>query len=72
MTELNFEREVLDRLVRLEVLLANDLDNLGDSRDDHEKRLRSLERWRYAIPASLGAGFISFVTGIVVIITGSR
>lgn len=72
MAELNFEREVLDRLVKLETLLANDLNNLASSRSDHEKRLRSLEQWRYAIPASLGTGFISLITGIVVILTSTN
>lgn len=32
---------------------------------DHEARLRGLERWRYAIPASVFVGFGSAIVALV-------
>lgn len=48
------ERQILDRLTTIEVMLKGAL----QSRDDHETRLRSLEAWRWkttGIGAAIGA-----------------
>lgn len=39
------------------------VDVLVESRDDHEQRIRSNERWRLAIPGSVIAGLLA-VLGI--------
>lgn len=52
-----------ERLVRIETKI--DLYIL-DGIKDHEMRLRQLERWRYAIPASILTALASAVTTIVV------
>lgn len=40
------------RLARIEVKLDMMIERLNEVRTDHEARLRTLERWKYAIPAS--------------------
>lgn len=32
---------------------------------DVEQRVRSIERWKYAMPASIGAGIVSIIQGIL-------
>lgn len=58
------EMIIIDRLARIEVKLDEALQGY----QDHEIRLRSLERWKYALPASLfialasaGATIVQFV-----------
>jgi endonuclease V-like protein UPF0215 family len=48
---------VRDHLERIE-------EKLDKAVDDHEQRIRILERWKYALPASVITGLVS---GIIVI-----
>lgn len=53
---------VAERLARIEATLEGirrDRDEMQKERDDHETRIRSLERWRYMLPSSLIAAVIS-------------
>lgn len=53
---------VAERLARIEATLEGirrDRDEMQKERDDHETRLRSLERWRYMLPSSLLAAVVS-------------
>lgn len=53
---------VIERLARIETALESirrDRDEMQKDRDDHETRLRSLERWRYMLPSSLVAALVS-------------
>lgn len=53
---------VAERLARIEVALEGirrDRDEMQKERDDHETRIRGLERWRYMLPSSLFAAVIS-------------
>jgi hypothetical protein len=52
-----------ERLVRIETKL--DLYIINNIQD-HETRVRQLERWKYAIPASMLTAVASAVTTIVV------
>lgn len=52
-----------------QALTRKDVEELKHSRNDHESRLRSLEKWRYALPitsvcaaiASLGAVIVAWI-----------
>lgn len=47
---------IAERLARIETTLEGirrDRDEMAKGRDDHESRIRSLERWRYMLPSSL-------------------
>lgn len=58
---------VAERLARIEVTLdgiRRDRDEIQKERDDHESRIRGLEKWRYMLPSSLFAAVIS--TGVTV------
>lgn len=53
---------VAERLARIEATLESirrDRDEMMKDRDDHESRLRGLERWKYMLPSSLVAATIS-------------
>lgn len=53
---------VAERLARIEATLEGirrDRDEMQKERDDHETRIRSLERWRYMLPSSLIAALAS-------------
>lgn len=53
---------VAERLARIETTLRNirdDRDADMKQREDHEKRIRGLERWRYMLPSSLVTALIS-------------
>jgi hypothetical protein len=47
---------VIERLARIETALEGirrDRDEMQKETDDHETRIRGLERWRYMLPSSL-------------------
>jgi ribosomal 50S subunit-associated protein YjgA (DUF615 family) len=53
---------VIERLTRIETTLEGirrDRDEMKKDTDDHEGRLRALERWRYMLPSSLVTAAIS-------------
>lgn len=53
---------VAERLARIEATLESirrDRDEMQKERDDHESRIRMLERWRYMLPSSLLTAVIS-------------
>lgn len=53
---------VAERLARIETKLesiSRDRDEMRKDRDDHESRIRGLERWRYMLPASLIGAVVS-------------
>ena len=53
---------VAERLARIEATLESirrDRDEMQKERDDHEARLRALERWKYMLPSSLITAVIS-------------
>lgn len=55
-------REIYDELVamREEVRTSTQsLQGVADTLADHEQRIRSVERWKYSIPAALAASVIS-------------
>ncbi|OII61225.1 hypothetical protein BJP40_06775 [Streptomyces sp. CC53] len=61
---MNNEVEVASRLARIEARL-DELVRLNQSRgEDHEQRIRTLERWRYAIPPTVVAAVISALVAI--------
>jgi hypothetical protein len=47
------EASMLERLIRIEVLLQIDTASLAKQLADHETRLRAQERWSYAAPIAL-------------------
>lgn len=51
---------VVDRLARIEVKL----DEIRHDRADHESRIRTLERWKYALPATFLTAVISALVTI--------
>ena len=65
-------REIYDRLVSLEVKVDR-LAGLADLsipeslkvHNDYESRLRSLEKWRYGIPAGILIGIFALVEALV-------
>jgi hypothetical protein len=53
---------VIERLTRIETTLEGirrDRDEMKKESDDHEGRLRALERWKYMLPSSLVTAAIS-------------
>lgn len=44
---------VLERLIRIEVLLETKFSEVQNKLTDHEERIRKGEQWRYAAPISL-------------------
>jgi hypothetical protein len=53
---------VAERLARIEATLESirrDRDEMQRDRDDHENRLRGLERWKYMLPSSLVTALIA-------------
>jgi len=67
-------REIYDQIVGL----RDDVRSLVQSNaevskelDDHETRLRSVERWKYAVPATLIVSLASAGTTIIKAIGGS-
>ena len=53
---------VAERLARIETHLESirrDRDEMQKEREDHESRIRGLERWRYMLPSSLVTAVIS-------------
>lgn len=53
---------VIERLARIETTLESirrDRDEMLKDRDDHEERLRKLERWKYMLPSTLVTAVIS-------------
>jgi hypothetical protein len=53
---------VAERLARIEATLESirrDRDEMQKERDDHEGRLRALERWKYMLPSSLVTAVVS-------------
>jgi hypothetical protein len=53
---------VAERLARIEATLESirrDRDEMQRDRDDHETRIRGLERWKYMLPSSLIAAVAS-------------
>lgn len=54
------------RLARIETKLDTIVQHLMD---DHEARLRSLEKWRYALPPTLVLAVASIVISIAAVFT---
>lgn len=53
---------VAERLARIETTLKSireDREADVKQREDHEKRIRGLERWRYMLPSSLVTALVS-------------
>jgi hypothetical protein len=57
---------IAERLARIETTLEGirrDRDEMvkwiESGRDDHEKRIRGLERWKYMLPSALVTGLVS-------------
>lgn len=66
MDDMNEDQEIdqlRERLVRIETKIDLYIIN---GLQDHETRLRILERWRYTIPASIFAAVASAVTSIYI------
>ena len=60
--ESGFSMLVAERLARIEAILEgmrHDRAEMQRERDDHEARIRGLERWRYMLPSSLLTAVIS-------------
>lgn len=55
-------REIYDQIVGLRddvrALVQSDAE-VGKKLDDHESRLRSVERWKYAVPTALVGAIVS-------------
>ena len=49
-----------------QALMRKDVDDLLKSKADHEVRLRSLEKWRYALPITSVCAAITGVCAVVV------
>lgn len=53
---------IVERLARIETQLEGirrDRDDMQRTRDDHESRLRGLERWKYMLPSTLVTALVS-------------
>ena len=53
---------IVERLARIETQLEGirrDRDDMQRTRDDHETRLRGLERWKYMLPSTLVTALVS-------------
>jgi hypothetical protein len=58
---------IAERLARIETTLdgiRRDRDEMQRDRDDHESRIRGLERWKYMLPSSLVTAIVSAVVTI--------
>lgn len=53
-----------DRLARIETKLDILVSDYGRSVQDHETRLRGLEKWRYALPASIMLALSSILASL--------
>lgn len=61
-------RELYDEIVGLrgDVRdLTNATTNVTKAIDDHEQRLRTIERWKYALPTTTAAAVVSAVVTLV-------
>jgi hypothetical protein len=56
---------VLERLIRIEVLLETKFSEVQIKLTDHEERLRKGEAWRYAAPISLIIALGSVVAALI-------
>ena len=56
-------RDIYDKLLKVEETVIAMGPQAGRL-DDHEARIRSVERWKYALPASIGGSVISVVLAI--------
>jgi hypothetical protein len=57
-------REIYDEIVgtREDVRsLKQDRENVNDTLDDHETRIRSVERWKYGVPVATLAGVVATI-----------
>lgn len=54
-----------DRLIRVEQNVLEMKDSLNKVLPDHETRIRSLEKWKYGIPAGLVLTFFTGLTAVV-------
>ena len=64
-------REIYDELVAMREDVRASTQNLAtvtDTLADHEDRVRSLERWRYSVPAALVTAFLSAATTITTVL----
>jgi hypothetical protein len=55
-------REIYDQVVGLRADVNKLVDSHADTEttlDDHENRIRSLERWRYAVPTAAIGGLVA-------------
>lgn len=57
-----------ERLVRIETKLDVLIKQHTTTSDDHEKRLRGLERWRYALPTSLVLALGSTAVAVIALL----
>jgi hypothetical protein len=58
---------IAERLARIETTLESirrDRDDMQKDRDDHEARLRSVEKWKYMLPPTLVVAAVSGVISI--------
>ena len=60
----NDERSRLDVIESKVDTVLLKLEYLSEARQDHEKRLRSVEVWKYAIPLSLVTMVLTFIGSI--------
>jgi hypothetical protein len=59
------DNAMLARLVRIETLLETEFRSINRQLADHEQRLRTSERWRYALPISALAAVASALAAVV-------
>lgn len=57
-------REIYDKVVHLEEKIGAVVQQAAQV-GDHETRIRSVERWKYALPATLGSSILSVVLAII-------
>lgn len=57
-------RDIYNKLIKVEETV-NAMAPQAGRLDDHENRLRTVERWKYALPASIGGTVLSVVLAIV-------
>lgn len=59
------ETSVLERLIRIEVLLDTHFTELSRRLSDHETRIRAQERWSYAAPIAILIALGSAATAVI-------
>jgi hypothetical protein len=59
------ERDRLDVIEGKIDLVLVKLEYVEKKADDHEGRLRSTEKWRYGLPASLLMAAVAFIAAII-------